>query len=278
MGIAYISFCVVLTLVFVLACVKQKLPKWWPIAVLVMPLTAPIFIFKSKKGPAMGLVGAFFGALLAVVAVEFYLYADYKENNKYSHLHPIVREMIVLNEAVKASTIEIYHASGKLSSLTLAQSRITDLSTTIDLIGKMRKLILKNQADVAGLLAYINNHGEYIRAQNLGWAFWISKFYQDIEMAKHHHSRLRYFAAFEDMLQYTYENFDNIMELQSSQHMANYDAYYMRYRGVADMHNRANKKRIAFQKDFMQEHPVVMPFLPGAHHLEPFKFWDKFSF
>ncbi len=50
--------------------------------------------------------------------------------------------------------------------------------------------------------------------------------------------------------------------------MANYDAYYMRYRRGADTHNRASKKRIAFQGEFMQDHLEVMPFLPG----------DKFSF
>ena len=72
-------------------------------------------------------------------------------------------------------------------------------------------------------------------------------------------SRIRYLAAFENMLQYTRYNFNNIMELKSSAHMANYDAYYLRYRSVADAHNRVNKKRVEFQNKFIQEHPKVKP-------------------
>ncbi len=64
----------------------------------------------------------------------------------------------------------------------------------------------------------------------------------------------------------------------SKQHMMTYDAYYMRYRRAADSFNRFNRKRIAFQNQFVESHPEVKPFLPGSHHHEPFKFWDKFQF
>ncbi len=278
MGIAYGAFSIVLALAFTLTCFRQQLPKWWPVVVLAFPLAAIAFVFKSKKGNLKAWLALTLGGVVAAAGIEVYLYKDYKENNKYSHLPPVVREMILLNEDVKNSTIALFQASAKLDSLGLAISRIGDLTTTLGLISKMREMIQENREDVDRLVGYIEDHGDYIQRQNLGWAFWISKFYKDRNVIQHHDSRLRYFAAFEDMLQYTHDNFDNIMELQSSAHMANYDAYYMRYRGVADMHNRYNKKRIAFQKDFVQEHPEVMPFLPGAHHLKPFNFWDKYSF
>ncbi|MCG8634040.1 MAG: hypothetical protein MI863_09440 [Desulfobacterales bacterium] len=278
MGIAYSVFCIALTLAFTLTCFRRRYPKWWPVVVLAFPLAAPAFVFKSKKGNLGTWVALTLAGVAIAAGIEIWLYKEYKEKNKYSHLPPVVREMIRLNEDVKNSTIALYQASGKLDSLGLAMSRIGDLTTTLGLIGEMREMILENQAAIDRLVGYIEDHGDFIQRQNLGWAFWISKFYKDRNVTLHHESRLRYFNAYEDMLQYTYDNFDNIMELQSSAHMANYDAYYMRYRGVADMHNRFNKKRIAFQKSFVKEHPEVMPFLPGAHHLEPFKFWDKFSF
>ena len=183
-----------------------------------------------------------------------------------------------INGGVKDSTIELYNASVKLQSLTMAQSRITDLSTALDVIKHIRQLEIKNQAAINRLLSYTQEHGEYLKRQNLSWAFLINRFYTDNQVIAYNHSWEKYLAAFEDMLQYTHDNFNSILELQSPKHMANYEAYYMRYRGVADVHNRYNKKRIDFQKQFIQQNPVVKPFLPGEHQLGAFKFWDKFSF
>lgn len=278
MGITYPVFCLVFTTAFLVFIIKQKLPKWWAFIVLVIPLAAPVLVSKSQKGPMGPWLGVALGGVIVSVGIEAYLYGDYKERNKYSHLPPVVREMIALNEGVEASTIALYHASGKLDSLGLVQSRISDIKTTLTLIEKMREMIRENQENIQVLVTYIEDHHDYIRRKGLDWAFWIAKFYKDSHVIEHQNSQLRYFKAFEDLLQYTHDNFDNIMELQSSQHMANYDAYYLRYRGVADRHNRYNRKRIRFQNDFVQKHPEVKPFLPGSHHMAPFKFWDKFSF
>ncbi len=221
-------------------------------------------------------MAAFFISFFAVAGTEYFLYTS--NQKKENRPPPIVREMIRLNKGVKTSTIELYNASAKLQSLTMAQSRITDLKTALDLIKEVRQLIKKNQAAIDVLNAYIQKHDNYIKRKNLSWAFLIHEFYTDQTVTSHRHSRKNYLSAFEGMLQYTHDNFDNIMELQSSQHMANYDAYYMRYRTVADNHNRTNRKRIGFQKGFIQKNPLVKPFLPGAHQLGAFKFWDKFSF
>jgi len=276
LGYIYVSYCVALSLLTLAACFRRKQPKWWAALVLFLPVAIPFFIHRSKKSTGTIWMAAFFITFFAVAGTEYFLYtATQKKKNRPP---AIVREMIRLNGEVKASTIELYNASAKLQSLTMAQSRITDLKTALDLIKNLRQLIKENQADIDSLTVYIQEHGDYINRQNLSWAFLIHRFYTDQNVKDHHHSRKKYLSAFESMLQYTHDNFDNIMELQSSQHMANYDAYYLRYRAVADRHNRVNKKRIGFQKGFIQKNPVVKPFLPGAHQLGVFKFWDKFSF
>lgn len=266
----------VLSLLTMAACFKLGKPKWWAALVLFFPVATPVFVLKSKKEAGALWLAGFFLSFFAVAGMEFFLYTSTQQ--KKNRLPPVVREMIRLNGDVKDSTIELYNASVKLQSLTMAQSRIGDLATALDLIQHLRQLETKNQAAIDRLLAYTQEHGEYINRQSLSWAFLINRFYTDNQVIAYHHSWEKYLAAFEDMLQYTHDNFSNIMELQSPRHMANYDAYYMRYRGVADVHNRYNKKRIDFQKEFIQQNPVVKPFLPGEHQLGAFKFWDKFSF
>ena len=279
MGYVYVSYCMVLSALTLVACIRSGRSKWWGAIVLMLPPALPVFVLKSKKkGKGLVWLTAFFITFFAVAGMEFFLYTSHKEKNKYSHLLPIVREMIFLNEQVKASTIELYNASGRLASLSLVQSRITDIRTTLDLIKEIRLLVEKNQAAIDRLVGYTQDHADYILGRKLEWAFLIRQFYSDPILAQHHDSRIKYLAAFENMLQYTHDNFNNIMALKSSAHMANYDAYYLRYRSVADVHNRVNKKRVEFQNKFIQEHPKVKPFVPGAHHIEPFKFWDKFSF
>ncbi|MBA3013296.1 MAG: hypothetical protein KJ658_07525 [Proteobacteria bacterium] len=278
MGYAYVSYCVVLSILTLVVCFRSGRSKWWAAIVLILPPALPIFVLKSKKGRGVVWLTAFFITFFAVAGTEFFLYTAHKEKNKYSYLPPIVREMISLNEQVKAATIEVYNASGKLASLSLVQSRITDIRTTLDLIKEIRLLVEKNQTAIDRLVHYTQDHADYILRQKLDWAFLIRQFYSDPTLAQHHDSQMRYLAAFEDMLRYTHDNFNNIMVLKSSAHMANYDAYYLRYRSVADAHNRVNKKRVEFQNQFIQAHPKVKPFVPGAHHIEPFKFWDKFAF
>ena len=141
MGIPYAAFCLILFVAFTLTCFRQKLPKWWPVVVLAFPPAAPVFVLRSKKvrsGPWIALTLA---GLIVVAGVETYFYRDYKEKNKYSHLPPVVREMIKLNEASEASTIEIYYATGKLDSMGLVQSRISDIRTTLGLLENMRVLL-----------------------------------------------------------------------------------------------------------------------------------------
>ena len=235
-------------------------------------------IFKTKKGKG-AVLKVIFGVIFSMVlAGGIFFYISDRKKITQDNVPPIVKQMIALNEDIKKSTIDIYNASGKLDSISMVQSRITDIKSTIELIGNLRQKVEENQKAIDGLIRFIEDHADFVHRKNLSWVFAIKKFYTDHHVIQHHKSRINYLATFEMLLKYTYDNFKNIMELKSQRHMRSYDIYYMRYRRAADSHNRFNKKRIAFQGAFIEEHPEVNPFLPGAHHLGPFKFWDKFSF
>ncbi len=222
------------------------------------------------------LIGAAAAVFIAAGGAGFFLYSNKKmpEDN----IPPVIKKIIELNEDVKRTTIGIYNLTGKLESVSMTQSRITDLETTIEVIANLRKLVEENQKAIDRLIGFAQEHENYFYRKNLAWIFAIKDFYTDYTVIQHQKSRSNYLAAFEAMVTYTYDHYDGIMTQHSSKYMNTYDVYYMRYRRAADSHNKFNRKRIAFQKQFVEKHPEVKPFLPGSHHLEPFKFWDRFSF
>lgn len=215
---------------------------------------------------------------LVIVACAGFFYFKAKGNQEDDNIPPIVKEVIRLNEDVKKTTVNIYNASGQLESVSMVLSRVADMKKTIGLIQTMREHVKENQKAIDRLIEFTIEHETYFHRKNLAWLFGIRKFYTDYYVTQYYKSQNSYLTAFENLLTYTYTNYQNIMELRSQQHMKTYDVYYMRYRTAADSHNRFNRKRIKFYKEFIEENPEVSAFLPGGHHLESFKFWDKFSF
>lgn len=214
----------------------------------------------------------------AVLGAVIFLYVSKTRKPPEDNLPPIIKQVIKLNDNIKKTTIDLYNASGRLDSISMVQSRITDIKSAIDLIGQLREMVKKNQQEIDDLVGFIQDHEPFFNRKNLAWMFAVKDFYSSENVISHQKSQTGYLASFETLLQYTHDNFENIMEHKSQQHMKNYDVYYLRYRRAADLHNRSNRKRIAFQKQFIEEYPEVSPFIPGSHHFEPFKFWDKFSF
>ncbi len=278
MGFIYLSYICVLAVLIFLECKKHDQKKWWAGVVLLMPLAAPVLLLKTREKKGMVLVALPVLLFVLVIGGEWFLYSYQQKKAAEDNVPPVIKNIIKLNEDVKKTTIDIYNASAKLESLSLAQSRVGDMEKTVENIQKMREFINENQKAIDRLIQFAEEHETYFYRKNLDWIFAIRDFYTDYNVLQHHKSRAKYLNAFENMVQYTYDNFANIMELLSSKHMKTYDVYYMRYRQAADSHNRFNRKRIAFQKEFIEKYPEVKPFLPGSHQLEPFKFWDKFSF
>ena len=245
---------------------------------MLLPLAAPVLLYKTRKNKSIVLIVIFAITFCLASGSEVFLYIRHKEKMAQDNVPPIIKEMLQLNEDVKKTTIDIYNASGKLDSISMVQSRVTDMKATIKIIENMRNLVEENQKAIDRLIAFAEEHELFFYRKNLDWIFAVKDFYTDQNVIQHHKSRSNYLATFETLLTYTFDNYKNIMELKSSQHMKTYDVHYMRYRRAADSHNRFNRKRIAFQNGFIEKYPEVKPFLPGSHQLEPFKFWDKFSF
>jgi hypothetical protein len=277
MGIATAVFFLTVFLAFGVEVIKKRQPWWQGIIVLVLPPAALYFMVKSKnKNLPIWALGLVLGLGIAA-GIEGYLYKDYKETHKYSHLPREVQRMISLNDDIMASTITLYKAMAKLSGLSLVQSRAKDLETTLDQIATLRELIRENTRDISHMLTYIESHDQQFKAKGLDWAFKILAFYKSSYILQQRQSGEQYFTTFENFIQYTHKNYHNIMEVKSPRHQANYEAYYMRYRRSADRYNRTNRELIRFQDRFIEKNPGVKPFLPGSHNLQ-FKFWDKFSF
>jgi len=277
LGIIYFPYIVILAVLTFVLCQKQDQAKWWAGVVLVFPPILPVVIMKTKFEKSKLLVILFCVTFVIVVGAEAFLFLG-KKAEAEDTTPPIIKEVMELNKDVERTTIDIYNASGKLHAVSLAQSRVGDLEKAIEIIGDIRKLVDENHKTIEKLIEFIDEHQTYFLRKNLAWVLSIKAFYTDHHVVQQRISQAQYLAAFEVNLKYTFENFDKIMVDLSKQHMMTYDAYYMRYRRAADAFNRFNRKRIAFQNSFVEEHPEVKPFLPGSHHHEPFKFWDKFQF
>lgn len=277
MGIIYVPYILILSSLTFFLCLKQQQPKWWAAVALVFPPILPVVIMKTKINKSKLLVIVFCITFVIVMGAEVFLFLG-KNTKAEDTTPPIIKEVIALNKDVERTTIDIYNASGKLHAVSLAQSRVGDLQKAVEIIENIRGLVDENHKAIENLIEFIDEHQTYFLRKNLAWVLSIKAFYTDHHVVQQRKSQAQYLAAFEVNLKYTYKNFDKIMVDLSKQHMMTYDAYYMRYRRAADAFNRFNRKRITFQNSFVEEHPEVKPFLPGSHHHEPFKFWDKFQF
>lgn len=276
-GLPYAVFAAAMSLLSLGLCLRSRRAKWWPLAVLACPVFMLGLVSGIRERKSVYLA-SFVVLLAGALTMEYYIFQYNREKNRYAHLPPIVREMIKLNEEVRQTTIALYEASKKLERLGMVQSRISDIRNALAHIRGLYLLLEANQAAIERLTGFIADHADYIRRKHLEWAFLIETFYTDPLIARHSTQRKRYLSAFEDLLQYVHDNFEKIRDDKNPQHLANYDAWYLRYRGVADRLNQANRKRVQYQNAFVAANPAVSPFLPGVHHMAPFKFWDQFNF
>jgi hypothetical protein len=277
LGIIYLIFVIIISVFSFLECGKHDQPKWWIAVVFLFPPAIAVLFQKTRKGKSNILSIVFIGAFVLVLGVEAYLFSSNKPSPD-DILPPIIKEVMMLNDDIKTTTIDIYNATGKLDSVSMVQSRITDVKSSLKNIGHLRELIIENEKAVEKLILFIEEHNDFFRRKNMAWINSIRLFYSDRQVLQNQDSRAKYFASFESLLKYTEKNFKFIMDLKSQQHQQSYNIYYMRYRRAADKYNRFNRKFVSFQNEFVESHPEVSPFLPGSHQAGTFKFWDKFSF
>ncbi|MFH2091885.1 MAG: hypothetical protein ABIJ31_05940 [Pseudomonadota bacterium] len=270
----YFPFVAVLSFLMFYECKTKNHPQWWALMVLFSPVTTPYFIFKSRKESGIILMMIFLSSFSAVAGIELLLYSRYRDVNQYTHLPPVTQQMIALSNTLRQSTIDLDTALVKLENLSKVESRIHEISNTVKFIGKLRTIMEANNKAINDLVQYTKDHNDFFAKQDLVWVFNIQKYYNNHNVIQHYNSLGKYLDSFEELLRYTYENFYNITELKDSEHLKNYDEYYIRYRRAVDSHNRFNVKRIDFQNQYLKKYPDIKAYLPGERQTETFRLWE----
>ena len=269
----YFSYSVIISLLMLWECLKKDKPRWWALMVLFAPVTAPWFVFQSRKASGIVIFMIFLTSFSAVGGTEFYIYTNYMEKNKYSHLPLVTRQMIRLAEDLKSSTVKLDRALVKLEGLSKVESRIHEIKNTIDFIYEIREIEEENKNAIFRLENYLYDYKDFFIKNDLAWLFNIQPFYDNHNVVQHNKSLKKYLDSFEALLKYTYVNFYKITELKLQENLNNYDEYYLKYRRDVDSHNRFNVKRINFQNAFLKKYPEIKPYLPGKRQTEAFKLW-----
>ena len=241
--------------------------------VLLAPITSPYFIFKSRRESGLVFFMIFLASFSAVGASEFLLFKNYMEKNKYSHLSPLVIQMIRLSEELKGSTLKFDTALVKLETLSKVESRVLEIKNTIEFIGELKTIMVENKDAIQRLEKFTEDYKQSFQGRDLEWVIHIHNFYNDRAVIQHYNSLEKYLFSFQELLEYVYENFLNITEMKSEEHQKNYDEYYMRYRRAVDSHNRFNVRRIEFQNSYLKQYPDIRPYLPGERQTETFRLW-----
>ena len=270
----YFPFVAVLALMMFYECKMRNRPQWWAAFVLFAPITFPFFIFKSRKELNMNHLMIFISVFSMVAGAEFFLYATYMSKNKYSHLPPVTRQMIVLSETLRQSTIKLDTALVQLENLSKVESRIHEIRNTVEFIDKLRIIMENNNVAIQQLVQYTKDHHDYFAKKELQWVFNVQQFYNNHNVIQHYKSLKKYLRAFEELLRYTHLNFYNITEHKNPEHLKNYDEYYIRYRRSVDSHNRFNVKRIDFQNQYLKKFPDIKAYLPGERQTDTFRLWE----
>ncbi len=242
--------------------------------VLFAPVTAPYFIFKSRKAEGITLFMIFLASFSLIVGIEFYTWEKEREANKYAHLPPITRQTIRFSQVLTQTTADLDQALVKLEELSKVESRVTELKATIDYIEELRGIIALNRDAIDRFVRFTNDYKSYFVKNQLNWVYHIQKFYTSREVILHYKSLGDYLDNFEALLKFTYENFDAINEVKTPSILKNYDEYYIRYRRAVDRHNKFNVLRIEFQNQFLHKYPDVKPYLPGMRQTDTFRLWQ----
>ena len=270
----YSLYVLILSSLMLFECQRKKHPKWWAAMVLIAPVTAPFFIFKSRKDKGMVLFMIFLVTFTMVSVSEIYIYSNMKEKSKYDDLSPITRQIMEISDSLKATNSELDHGLAGLEKLSKVDSRIKELKYTIEFIENLRTILFKNQLAINQLTKFLLNNKSYLVKKNLNWVYGIQEFYTNRNVIFQTNSLETYLNDFQSLLQYVVINFYHITELKTQEHLKNYDEYYLRYRRAVDTHNRFNVNRIEFQNKFLLKHPDLSPYLPGERQTETFLFLE----
>ncbi len=268
----YFSFAAILSLVLFWDIRKTESSKWWVLFGLAAPVTVPYYIITSHPKKWIVPILIFFGVFMAVIAGETVVYKMEVERMKYIDYSSEAKQMIRLCDDLKQATINLDNGIRHLEEMSKLESRETDIAATISFIGVMRLLLLKKQEAVDKLVAFVRDYETLLAQQGLKWQFQIVTYYNNSIVTQYTTTLKDYLKVFEELLQYTFDNFKHIKSM-SPKHLHNYDSYYINYRRAVDRHNRIGVKRMEFQNSLIKANPELKPFLPDLRTTEFLRFW-----
>lgn len=269
----YFPYAFVVSSLFLIFSIWKKTPLWWALVVLLAPVTAPYYFFKASEG-YRGVFTTFFClSFFLVGAGEGYIYYQDKIDFKYSNYSPVGRQLVQLSKKLKKSSIVLDKAIEHLEILSKVESTRTGIGETLTYIGTVQARRIENKGDIERFLAFTRDYRRILEKEGADALLSMEAYYSDPVVVSHLESLEDYLPAFDELLRYTFDNFRDI-ELKSSKHRENYDAYYMKYRRKVDRHNTLCTKRIQYRNALVQKRPELEYYLPTIHQTDYLKMWQ----
>lgn len=269
----YFPYALVVSSLFLIFSIRKKTPVWWALVVLLAPVTAPYYFFKASRGYRAVFTTLFCLSFVLVGAGEGYLYFQEKTDFKSSHFSPVGRQLVQLSKKLRKSTLALDKAIQKLEMLSKVESTRTGIGETLTYIGTVQVRRMENRGDIDRFLAFTRDYRNILEKEGADTLLSMEAYYSSAVVVSHLESLEDYLPAFEELLRYTFDNFRDI-ELRSSKHRENYDAYYMKYRRKVDRHNTFCTKRIQYRNALVHRQPELEYFLPTIHQTEFLRLWE----
>jgi len=273
----YFPYAVLLSLILLGAFVEKKKSKLWALIIFFAPITAPYYIFRTKKEEGIIWIMIFIASFSAVIAGEAALYTLKKEKTKYLDMPPVMRQTLRTADELKKTTAKFDHAIIELEEMSRIVSGLEKIEATANFIETVRQAGNVNKAMVSKLINSIENYRSYYTKKKITWIFKIEEYYDNEIVRQHLDSLGEYLDSFEDVLMFSYENFYKISELGDAQSRRNYDAYYLKYRRAAEKFSKYNSYRNEYQSAFVKEHPKIETYLPGVRQTAVFNIHKQSS-
>ena len=266
----YFPYVFLLSLILLFQFIENKKSRLWALIIFFAPVTAPYYIFKTKKEEGIVWIMIFLASFSAVVAGEIALYAFKNERLKYSDQPPVVRQALRIADELQETTEQFDFSIIRLEEMSRIISGLGKIEETINYVAIVRRAGDKNKALVSKLINYIDNYRSYYNKKNVKWVFQIEEYYNNKIVRLHLDSLDEYLNAFEAILVFSYKNFYQIAELEDPQSLRNYDAYYLKYRRAAEKFSKYNLYRTEYQSQLVLENPKIEAYLPGARQTDVF--------
>ncbi len=269
----YFPYALVVSSLFLVFFILKKTPVWWGLVVLLAPVTAPYYFFKASQRYRGVFLTFFCLSFALVVAGEGYLYYQEKIDFRHSHFSPVGRQLVQLSKKLKESTVALEKAIQQLEAMSKVESTRTGIGETLTYIGTVQVRRIENKGDIARFLAFTRDYRKILEKEMADTLLSMEEYYSGPVVVNHLESLEDYLPAFEELLRYTFDNFREI-EMRSSKHRKNYDAYYMRYRQTVDRHNKLCAKRIQYRDALVQKCPELKYYLPTIYQIEYLRMWE----